>query len=71
MYQDIVYDNDYERIRLAQASRRAAQGWRFRHHKDAASRVLSVAWAGVKGLIHKALAVEKPAIAPAHKRLSY
>ena len=71
MYLDIEYDNNHERMRLGQASSRAVEGWRFRHHKGVASRILIAAWAGVKGLVHKSLIVDKPAIAPARKRLSY
>ena len=71
MYGDLIIDNDVAKLKMARADHEAAQGWRFRHHKGVASRILSAAWAGVKGLARRALTLDKPAIAPARKRLSY
>jgi hypothetical protein len=53
MYAESEYDNSYERMRLALSSRRAAEGWRFRHHKSRESRMLSAAWMGVRELVRR------------------
>ena len=71
VYGDIEYDNTYELGRLSQASRKAAGGWRFRHHRSWESRMLSAVWAGVTELVRKVASIKEPSIAPAHKRLSY
>ena len=55
---------------MAHADRKAAEGWRYRHHTGAANRALSAAWAGLKALLTKTARIEGPSIAPAHKGLS-
>jgi hypothetical protein len=60
-----------EVLEMARAGRKAAEGWRYRHHRGAASRMLSAAWAGLKGLAGKAVRIDKPDVAPARQRLSY
>jgi hypothetical protein len=71
MYVDLDSHNDAAKLEMAQADRKAAAGWRYRHHRGAASRVLSAAWSGVKGIVDKALSAKRPGIAIARKRLSY
>ena len=70
-YADLMVHYDAAKLEMAQIDRKAAEGWRFRHHKGAASRILSAAWAGLKGLARRALPVDRPAMAPTRKRLSY
>ena len=68
---DSALDNEHEVFELSRADRQAAQGWRFRHHRGAAARILIAARAGAQGLARRALRAEKPGIALAEKRLSY
>lgn len=66
-----AFDNDHEVFELSRADRQAARGWRFRHHRGAASRILIAARASAKELIRRASRAEKPGIALADQRLSY
>ena len=71
MYADLGNHNRAEVLEMARADRKAAEGWRFRSYKGAASRALSAAWASLRGLVGKAVRIDKPVIAPARERLSY
>ena len=71
MYAELNEHSSAARFEMRQLDRQAAQAWRFRHHRGAASRMLSTAWSGVKGLVEKGFDAKGPSIAPAHKRLSY
>ena len=63
-----AFDNDHAVFELSRADRQAGQGWRFRHHKGAAARILISARAGFKRLIQKALGTGKPSLAFMRKR---
>ena len=71
MYADLDSHNDAARLAMGRLDRQVAQVWRYRHHRSAASRMLSAAWAGIQGIVSKAAHVAKPGIAPARQRLSY
>ena len=71
VYTDLDNHNYAEVLEMARADRKAAEGWRFRHHRGAASRALSVAWVGLKELLGAVHRIEVPAISPTRQRLSY
>ena len=71
MYADLGNHYRAEALEMARADRKAAEGWRNRNHKGAASRALSAAWASLRSLVSKAVRTDKPDIAPACQRLSY
>jgi hypothetical protein len=41
MYADMQVQNDAAKLEMAQASRKAAEGWRFRHLKPRGQKVLT------------------------------
>ena len=71
MYADLGNHYRAAILEAARADRKAAEGWRFRSHKGAASRTLCAAWASLRGLVGKAVRIDKPGLAPARQRLSY
>ena len=42
MYLDVTFDNDFERMRIREQERTAAQNWRFRHLKSRGHKALTV-----------------------------
>jgi hypothetical protein len=71
MFGDFMLDNDYLMLEMAQADRRAAEAWRFRHHKGLGSRILSAAWAWAKRVVCRLLHREKPRVAQTREQYSY
>jgi hypothetical protein len=51
-YGDAILFNDEQRARLKTASRKAAQGWRFRHVKGPGVRLLGAAVQAASALAH-------------------
>jgi hypothetical protein len=51
MYADMAVYNDAERFAMAQASRKAAEGWRFRHLRPKGQKVLAAILASLVALL--------------------
>ena len=62
---DVLY-NDEQRARIKEASRKAAQGWRFRHVKHPAIRVLSALVQNVLDAARSGIGAVRSKAEPAH-----
>jgi hypothetical protein len=71
MFYDSLYDNDHLKFEMERASRKAAEGWRFRHLPSLERRVLSAILGTVHGLLQRAFYSEKAAIGTVRQQPSY
>jgi hypothetical protein len=70
-YGQTIFDNDYEKSKLAHSNRKAAEGWRFRHLKPKGSQILSAVLCSVRKFFQRQGPSHRTAIGSVREQPSY